>query len=158
MMRALRAVLGSRTTSLAADRSAWWTLRTLQDGSTHQDGSAHLISQQRSAVGHSDVEMGRSRGGLDTTYGTWTGLQGRRDDQLASDDEAVDWRRNHRRKASKRRNQENLEPLVLEAPAEDMKLVLGIKLVMVQTIVDWVSGHVKLKTWESTIATAQNLL
>ena len=60
-------------------------------------------------------------------------------------------------KGIQKKKPRDLEPLVLEAPAEDMKLVLEIR-GDGQTNVDWVSVHVKLKTWESTVATAQNLL
>ena len=47
--------------------------------------------------------------------------------------------------------------MVLEIPAEDKAPMLDIRGDS-KTIVDWVNGHAKLKTWESTIATAQNLL
>ena len=46
---------------------------------------------------------------------------------------------------------------MLEKPAKDKKLVLKIWSDR-KTIKDWVNGHSKLKTWESTLATAQNLL
>ena len=51
----------------------------------------------------------------------------------------------------------DLELSVLEKPAEDKKLMLEMRSVR-KRIVDWVNGLAKLKTCESTIATAQNLL
>ena len=51
----------------------------------------------------------------------------------------------------------DLGPLVLEKPAGDKKLMQEIKGDS-KTVVDWVNGLAKLKTSESTIATAQNLL
>ena len=45
--------------------------------------------------------------------------------------------------------------LVLERPGEDKKRMLEIRGDS-NTIVDWVHGRAKLKTWESTVATAQN--
>ena len=48
-----------------------------------------------------------------------------------------------------------LEPL--EMPAEDKKLMLEVRGDS-RTIVDWVSGHAKLKTKESIVASVQNLL
>ena len=56
-----------------------------------------------------------------------------------------------------RKKPRDLEPLVLETPAEDKKLMLEIRSDS-KTTVDWVNGHAKLKTWASIIATAQNLL
>ena len=51
----------------------------------------------------------------------------------------------------------DLTPLVLEMPTEDEKLTLEIRGDS-KTIVDCVNSHAKLKTKESTIASAQNLL
>ena len=51
----------------------------------------------------------------------------------------------------------NLEPLVLERPVEDEKLMLEIRGDS-NTIVDWVNSHAQLKTKESTVAIFQNLL
>ena len=51
----------------------------------------------------------------------------------------------------------DLEPVILEMPAEEKKLMLQIRGDS-KTIVDWVFGHAKLKTWESAAATVQNLL
>ena len=51
----------------------------------------------------------------------------------------------------------DLKSLVLEAPGEYKKLIFEIRGDS-KTIVDWVNGHAKLKMWESTFATAHNLL
>ena len=51
----------------------------------------------------------------------------------------------------------DLTPLVLAVPTEDEKLTLEIRGDS-KTIVGWVNSHAKLKTKESTIASAQNLL
>ena len=51
----------------------------------------------------------------------------------------------------------DLEPLVLEWAAENKNVILEVRCDS-KTIVDWVSGHSKTKTKDSTIASAQNLL
>ena len=50
-----------------------------------------------------------------------------------------------------------LAPLVLEIPVEDKRLMLEIRGDS-RMVVDWVDGHSKLKTKESTIAGVQNFL
>ena len=58
---------------------------------------------------------------------------------------------------AQREKPRDLEPLLLEMPAENKKLMLEVRRDS-GTIVDWVNGHAKPKTWEGTVATTQNLL
>ena len=95
-------------------------------------------------MGHSDVEVSGRREGLDTAHGTMTAPQGRCDGQPASDDEAANGEEStERRRRSKGRNQETWNRWYSRRPRRER---------------NWVNGYAKLKTWKSTIATAQNLL
>ena len=60
---------------------------------------------------------------------------------------------NETRQAKKQRE---VPPLELEIPAEGKKLIPEIQ-GDCKTSVDWVNGHAKFKTRESTVATTQNL-
>ena len=65
-------------------------------------------------------------------------------------------RKNTQERGAQKKKPRDLEPMVLETPVED-KLMLEIRSDR-KTIVEWVNGHAMMKTRESTVATAQNLL
>ena len=83
--------------------------------------------------------------------------QGRRADEFAEDDDTADGEKDQERGGAMTKKPRDLEPLALEMPPEDKKPMPEFRGDS-KTIVDWVNGHAKLKTKESTIAIVQNLL
>ena len=93
---------------------------------------------------------------MDAGHGTMPAPQGRRDDLRPENDEAADGNgRTERRRHPEERAKRAL--LVPENPTSDKKLMLNIR-VDSKTVVEWVNGHAKWKTPESTVAAAQNLM
>ena len=92
-------------------------------------------------------------------YGTRAAPQGRGDVPDAHDDETAggeEIAEKGRRRLPEEKARK-LDPLAVDAPAEDKKLMLEIRRKS-KTIVAWVVGHAKQKKLESITATAQNLL
>ena len=103
------------------------------------------------------VKMVGGWDGLDTAYDRRPAPQGGRDDQPPEDDEAADRRKNRKGEASGKKKPRDVIPLLIEKTTGDKKLMLEITGDS-KTVVDWVNGHAKLKSPESIVATAQNLL
>ena len=77
-----------------------------------------------------DSPMSKWAGGrerLDTACGTRAAPQAKCDDQSAHDDETGGGKKNKERRGAMTKKPRDLEPLVLESPAEDKKLVLEIR-------------------------------
>ena len=72
------------------DRYIYRSCMTKDPGNVTRWKHKFGFARQRSAIGHSDVEMGGRRGRLDTARGTRTTLRGRCDDQSPEDDETAD--------------------------------------------------------------------
>ena len=75
ILKALRSILVWKTTTWWRSRSAWGWRRTPTNVTRRKFG----FSRHRKIVGHTDVEVGRRREGLDTAHGAGSSPQGRRD-------------------------------------------------------------------------------
>ena len=144
-MRALRSILGWRTTTWWRNRSAWGM--TTDPTNVDTDGSTNSDSTTEECSGTPRCRSGRAKGK------DWIRLMAQ--GPLRKEDVTISLLTMMRqptetREAAMTKQPGDLKPLVLKMPAEDKKLVLEIRRDS-KTIVDWVNGHVKLKTKESTI-------
>ena len=116
------------------------------------------VTRWKHKLGFHNREYNGTGGWAKGTIGAGTAPQGRCDVQFVRVDETSNGKKEQRKRESvPTKKLRDLTPLVLEVPTEDEKLTLEIRGDS-KTIVDWVNSHAKLKTKESTIASAQNLL
>ena len=142
IMRALRSMLGWRTT-------AWWK----SQASWSMAWDPTTVTRWERKVGRGtqwDTPMARWPGEGHDWIILMTQRQPRKEDDMP-------WKRRSRQNETRQaKKQREVPPLELEIPAEGKKLILEIQ-GDCKTSVDWVNGHAKFKTRESTVATTQNL-